>query len=268
MKKWFLAPVLLTALSATAHEFWMLPDRFAPPLNSPVRLSISVGENFQGDAVGISRPLVATLRHYAKGGVQDLKTQVPEGPAVGSLPIAFAQPGAQLIALDTQPNTIELSADKFHAYLREEGLESVIQQREASGQAALPGRERYRRHVKTLLRAGGVSDASYAVPTGQRLEIAPLADPHAQAGGGDVAFKVKFEDKPLAGALAKAWHQRSNQLVILRARTDVQGRVTFSLPWAGRWMVSLVHMTPATDATGIDWDSYWGNLTFELPARR
>ena len=34
-------------------------------------------------------------------------------------------------------------------------------------------------------------------------------------------------------------------------------------------MVSVVHMIPAAqdDAEGVDWDSFWGNLSFHLPAK-
>ena len=92
--------------------------------------------------------------------------------------MAFDRPGAQLLALDTQPFTIELTADKFTDYLHDEGLEHVIALREATGQRAIPGRERYRRHVKTLLNVSGKSDASFGVRTGQTLELVPLANPH------------------------------------------------------------------------------------------
>jgi hypothetical protein len=31
-------------------------------------------------------------------------------------------------------------------------------------------------------------------------------------------------------------------------------------------MVSVVHMIPARGVANADWDSFWGNLTFALPA--
>jgi hypothetical protein len=56
-------------------------------------------------------------------------------------------------------------------------------------------------------------------------------------------------------------------LLLIKARTDAAGVVAISLPYAGEWMVSVVRMIPATGAPNADWDSYWGNLTFLLPAR-
>lgn len=255
-----------TALSASAHEFWMRPDRFDPPVKAPVSLSLAVGENFVGDVAAFGTPLVAALRLHTRAGSQDLQALVPAGAVQGSVPMAFAQKGAHLLSLDTHPSTIELPADKFNAYLREEGLERVLAQREASGQAAQPGRERYRRHVKTLLRVGGTSDAAHGARTGQALELLPLADPQARPAAGGLPLQLLFNGAPLEGALVKAWHQGSGQLTVLRARSDTHGRVRYRLPWSGVWMVSVVHMVPVSGEAGVDWDSHWGNLTFELPA--
>ena len=82
--------------------------------------------------------------------------------------------------------------------------------------------------------------------------------------GDALGLQVLFDDKPLAGALVKAWNRQGGQTLIIRAKTSVDGKATFSLPYAGGWMVSVVHMVPAKGAKDIDWDSLWGNLSFTL----
>ncbi len=79
---------------------------------------------------------------------------------------------------------------------------------------------------------------------------------------------LTFENRPLAGALVKGWHRHDGQLLLIKAKTDATGQVALSLPYAGEWMVSVVHMIPSVNATGADWDSFWGNLSFELPGRQ
>ena len=222
--------------------------------------------SLEGDPVGFGRPMAESLRWFSRGGEVVLTPQLPDHLAQDSVALAFDRPGAQLIVLDTQPFTITLSADTFNAYLREEGLERVLAQRKATGQDAQPGRERYRRHVKTLLRVGDQSDASFGVRAGQTLEIVPLADPQRLRPGGPLSLQVLFNGAPLEGALVKVWNQRGAQLNVLRTRTDAAGRSTTTLPWAGVWMASVVHMVPTTDGQGQDWDSHWGNLTFEMPS--
>lgn len=267
MKKWIFCTALWMVSAAQAHEFWMTPDRFSPPVGAPVALSLWVGENLVGDPVGFGRPMAASLRWYSRSGEVQLKPQLPDNLAQSSVALAFERAGTQLIVLDTQPFTIDLPADQFTAYLREEGLERVIAQREASGQSAQPGRERYRRHVKTLLRVGGQTDSSFGARSGQTLEIVPLADPHLLKPGGVLPVQVLFKGTPLEGALVKVWNQLGPQLNVLRTRTDAQGQSSTTLPWGGAWMVSVVHMVPTTDGLGQDWDSHWGNLTFEMPLK-
>jgi uncharacterized GH25 family protein len=267
MKKWIFCTALWIASAAQAHEFWITPDRFSPPIKAPVELSLWVGENFVGDPVGFGQPLVTSMRWYSKRGEVQLTPQLKDNLNQSSVRLAFDQPGTQLLALDSQPFTIELTADKFTAYLRDEGLERVIAQREASGQAAKPGLERYRRHVKTLLRVGGKTDAGFDVRTGQTLEIVPLADPQALKPGNALPLQLMFNGAPLEGALVKVWNHRGAQVSVLRTRTDAAGKSSTILPWGGVWMVSVVHMVPTTDGQGQDWDSHWGNLTFEMPSK-
>lgn len=256
----------LAALSAHAHEFWLeaRPPLLAAPGVS--ELTLRVGENFDGELTPFVDERTAVLRHYTAGAVTDLAARLPRRTAVPVLAVPIAA-GTSLIAFDSQPITFSLSADKFHAYLHDEGLDHVIEQRKAAGKDAAPGRERYRRHVKALLRAGEASDGTYALRTGQRMEITPLSDPFAAAAGATLRLKLSFDGKPLSGVLVKAWHRHRDQaqLLIIRTRADAAGEVAFGLPYAGEWMVSAVHMLPAKGAANADWDSFWGNLTFTLP---
>jgi uncharacterized GH25 family protein len=267
---------LLTLCALTplqAHEFWLKPLPSPVPLGSTVKLVLEVGENFEGELVGLFAPKAASLQRLTTGGRQDLQALLPSREPLGELPLRLGTPGTHLLTFDSQPSTIELSADKFHAYLHDEGLDFVRAQREAAGTDKTPGRERYRRHVKTLVQVSGTPgtvpasstpDLTYAQRVGQRLELLPLNDPLALKAGGSLGVQVLFEQQPLAGALVKAWHKRAAQTFIIRAITNAQGQVKFDLPYGGPWMVSVVHMVPAVGTSDADWDSLWGNLSFTL----
>lgn len=270
------AVFLMASLPLQAHEFWIAP--VAAPLSTgdTARLTLQVGEFFEGDLIGFSAAQTVALRQYSAAGNKDLRALLPGGVALPALPLRLDTPGAHLLVFDSQPNQIELSADKFHAYLHDEGLDFIKARREAAGTAAKPGRERYRRHVKTLLRVGSAphavppsksdaADMTYATRAGQRLEIVPMADPLRLSPGDVLGVQAWFDNKPLAGALVKAWHKRDGQTLIIRATTSAEGKAAFNLPYAGAWMVSVVHMIPVTGVKDIDWDSLWSNLTFVMP---
>lgn len=257
----------LTCTLANSHEFWFEAQPFTPESGASSAISLKVGENFEGDLTPLVDERTVALRHYSAGQVIDLMPRLPRRTALPSMDVPVTTAGLHLVAFDSQPITFSLPADKFQAYLHDEGLDYVIEQRTAAGKAAEPGRERYRRNIKALLRVGGASDNTYGISTGQRLEITPLSDPYAAMPGSTLRFKLAFEKRPLANALVKGWHKHDGQLLLIKARADAAGEVALSLPYAGEWMVSVVHMIPAKGAANADWDSFWGNLTFQLPAR-
>ena len=261
--------LLLSAfsLAAHAHEFWMRAEPFSPRVGTQSRMLMYVGQYFEGDQVGYVRSHTAMLRHYSAGRSDDLIKLVPSSTPIGEVPIRIDHAGTHLVAFDSFPTSLTLEAGKFEAYLHDEGLDSIVKQREAQGKSAEPGRERFRRNTKTLLRAGDKSDQTFALHTGQRLEIIPLDDPLSKPPGTPLRFQVLFDAKPLSGALLRAWHHHDTQTLSIRATTNESGVITYNFPYAGAWMLSTVHMITSTEPAEADWDSYWGNLMFEIPAR-
>ena len=279
MRTTLVACLLGLASGVQAHEFWFAPIASPQAVGDTATLRLEVGEFFNGEAAGFSIPTTKALRHFsANAPVEDLRSFLPAQLREAEVAIALDTPGTHLLAYDSTPLRITLEAGKFNAYLHDEGLDFVKTQREQAGTAMQPARERYRRNIKTLIDVGPTPkavqalDQTYAQHANQRLEVTPLHNPLALAPGDALPIKVVFDDKPLAGALVKAWHKHDGQLVIIRATTSAQGQVTFNLPYAGDWMVSVVHMIPATDGgeeddeEGADWDSFWGNLSFHFSA--
>ena len=270
---WVLVVSALMAAPLQAHEFWMVPAVVPLAVGDTARVGLRVGEFFEGDALGFSAAQTVALRAHTAAGAQDLLPLLALRGAVAELPLRLTTAGTTVLTFDSQPNTISLSADRFHAYLHDEGLDFIKAQREANGSAKKPGRERYRRFVKTLLQARGPAptqaDLTFGVVVGQQLEVVPLNDPMALEPGGQLGMQVLFEGQPLAGALLKAWHkgggQDKGQTTIIRSITQADGKASVRLPYAGAWMVSVVHMVPAVGVKNIDWDSLWGNLTFAVP---
>jgi hypothetical protein len=256
---------LACALSASAHEFWMLPDRFQLPAPGATTLSLAVGQEFTGDLVGFSRALLAQFVHVSAAGRADLRSRVPVDTIAPAWRVQLARPGTHLLAITTAPSEIVLPAEKFNDYLRLEGLHAVLRERERTGQDQAPGRERYRRNIKTLVQVGSTGDNSYAASTAQQLEIMPLSNPAQSRSGEPIGFRLLFDGRPLPGALVKFWQRRDDRTQLLSAVSDGKGQIAFTPPSAGTWMVSVVHMIPAPDAPAHDWDSFWGNLTFALP---
>src|SRR5439155_18535112 len=87
--------------------------------------------------------------------------------------------GTAVFRVDRDWSSITLKADKFTAYLKEEGLGEIIKLRAAAGEADADGKERYRRCLKAVVHAGGKPDETPTKPVGQVFEIVPGKNPYA-----------------------------------------------------------------------------------------
>jgi hypothetical protein len=171
---------LCLPLWAGAHDFWVNPDRFVVAVGASTALRKQVGH---GDARRTSPiPSRRILRFAAwtpGGGVIDLR---------GDGKLAPAEAGLHLLALETDANAQRhLPADRFNAYVKDEGLWPAAAERDKRGTKGQDAIERYRRVAKALVQAGEPGEGSQDLATkrvGLPLEIV-LARPLSGAEGID-----------------------------------------------------------------------------------
>ncbi|MBT2557189.1 DUF4198 domain-containing protein [Hymenobacter sp. ISL-91] len=266
--------LLLAATTATlAHEFWLEPTRFVVAPGTSVHLRRLTGENFTGEAWAGRYGRLELLRHYAPAmPPADLRPAAAAPDDSIQSTVTFTEPGTHLVALSTNNATITLEADKFTAYLREEGLDNVLALREQRGQTAAPGREAYRRCAKTLVQAGPPSPTdtarAWARPVGLPLELVPEQNPYTLGPEGALTVRVLRAGQPVPGQLVLLWRRGAQPRALLqKLRSNQNGRVLLHLSGPGQYLVSTVRMESALAATGADWQSTWSTLTFGLPGK-
>jgi uncharacterized GH25 family protein len=238
MRPLFLLLALMAWLPAlSAHDFWILPKTFTPPVGKAVVLRMFVGDGFDEDG---EKPFdkKATLKfvHISPSSRVDLT----KGE------ITPVEAGLHTVILERDARLISLAARKFTEYLKEESLDTILADREKRGETRSPGRERYWRSLKVILRAGG-KGGTPGKPFGQKLELVPLADPTALKAGDSLELRLLFAGKPLAGATVSALWRDADKVVRHRAVTDAKGKVVFRLDKAGTWLVRTVHMRRAVE---------------------
>ena len=244
-----------------AHDFWIEPSTFRPEMGANVGFALRVGEGFRGDPVPrspgrIERFLLVSPSREAV--IEGVPGQEPAGVA------RVSEPGIQVAGYRSNTSRVELEAEKFEQYLKEEGLETIIAERARRGESAKPSREIYSRCAKSLLAAGAGAKSGHDRELGFPLELVAERNPYAYSIGGPFPVRLEYRDKPLAGALVVAVNREAPEKR-LSARTDAGGRVSFALARPGAWLVKAVHMVPAPADSGADWESLWASLTFEVP---
>ena len=129
----------------------------------------------------------------------------------------------------------------------------------------LPGRERYSKYARALLRNGAKSTPFFQQPSGLIIEIIPTADPYSLKPGDQLPVQVLFRSKPAANLHMEAsWAHGSETKSVSAGRTDANGRLTVTLPEAGLWRLHTIKMERCADPAAADWESFWSSLTFEL----
>jgi uncharacterized GH25 family protein len=266
MTRTALLAVLLLASPAVAHDYWLVPETFTPKGGEKVGVRVFVGDHFKAEQEVAYQPKkTAALQLVTATGTTDVAA-LKDGAKPAFAVVAPAA-GTAVLRHDRDWSVITLKADKFTAYLKEEGLDHVIKLRADAGEAEADGKERYRRYLKTILNTGTPDDT----PTkrlGQRLEIVPQKNPYSIKAGAELPVVLEFEGKPLAGAKMAALHRDGEALTAVTATTDKDGRASFKLTKSGVWVVRSVHMRRVTGKNpdpSADWESFWASVTFSLP---
>jgi uncharacterized GH25 family protein len=247
----------LTAGPAAAHDMWIEPSLFLPDAGEIVSIRLRVGQGLVGDPLPRDPQLVKDFV------VDEAGTRKPVVGRDGGDPAGFVRagsPGLLVVGYQSHPSVVELTADKFNQYLKEEGLQTVAAARARQHQSGASVRDLFTRCAKTLIlaattRRGAVPDRRL----GFELELVAETSPYSSTG--DVPIRLLFRDRPLAGALVVAIN-RLHPAEKMTARTDASGHVRFRFAPGGMWLVKAVHMLPAADRTKADWASYWASLTF------
>ena len=248
---------------ASAHDLYLMPERFHVASGETVGVAVHDGDAFPESEVSAS---LERLRDASLGGSQGaarvLNLHLDGKRVAGSVTVPGN--GDLLLTVRTIPNFIALEADKFTAYLKEEGLTQVIESRAKSGDAGKAGRERYSKFAKAILLAGA-PDEQYRHAVGYAIEIVPEKNPYQLKAGDALPVQVLFHGAPAAGLqLEAAWAGAGGSKVQVIGRTDAQGKITVPLASAGKWRLHSLKMERCADASAADWESYWASLTFEI----
>ena len=250
---------LLAGSALRAHDFWIEPSSFRPEPGSRVSVRLQVGERLQGEPVPRMPGRIERFAVIGPGGETEIAGVPGSDPAGWASPSA---PGLHWIVYDSNHARVELDGPRFDAYLGEEGLETVREQR--AGKAGLV-KEIYSRCAKSLLSAGSSGDGpgdGFDRVLGLELELVPEKNPYALKSGEPLPVRLLHRGKPLAGALVVAISKASPEDRVA-IRSDAGGRAELRLDRPGLWLVKAVHMIPAPAGSAADWESLWASLTFE-----
>lgn len=260
---------LATALAASAHEMFLKPQSFylAPNTNTAVAL---YNGTFDKSENPITRTRMGDVSVMTGGKVSHPGLELWRDDKVTSyLGVALKGPGTYVVGVSTKPKIIELSADAFEEYLKHDGIEDVLKARQGAKTPRTSVRERYSKHVRTILQVGATQTDDFSRSLGYPAEILLQTNPAALKVGDTLSFKALRKGQPMKGQLVYAsfdgFHGHSpdgGHINAVRLRTDEAGMGSFKISRPGKWYVTLINMQKVTG--DADYESNWSTVTFEV----
>jgi len=253
---------ILIALPAIAHDLYVMPSAFVV---SKGRLLIALhnGDAFPESEVPMSIERLRDAKLFSPAGSSDLRSPRIDGNRV-FLDAEVSAEGDLILAGRTAPNFIELTPEKFVAYLKDEGLTEVIDWRQKHGEMAKPGRERYSKYFKAIILRGAPSEY-FRQSVGHTIEIVPEKNPYTLKAGEPLPVQVFFRGRPAAGLqVESAWATGAGHQSSAAGRTGPDGRIVIPIAKAGKYRLHALKMERCTDPKIADWESFWASLTFEI----
>lgn len=171
--------------------------------------------------------------------------------------------GVYIVGVETTLKLITLDADKFNAYLISDGLPHIYALRAKEKALDQPGKERYSKSPKALVKVGDGNAGDPCREVGLPLEVIPLQNPFGRKIGDALKVKVHFGGKPLADAHLGWSHPGDGESPAGTARTDAEGEALIPVAKAGPMTIRLTHMT-RPKAEDYEWESFWTTLTFRI----
>ena len=254
---------MLAASGLVAHDTWLVPATFKVAAGKPVTVALNTSEDFPTSDSPAQPDRIESFVAVSENGRAAVGGYRVEGNSL----IAEVTPGPGLtfVTAVTKPRLIVLEEKDFNTYIREEGLEHIVEARAARGETFSAGRERYSKIAKLALCAEATNQDNrrYRARVGARLEIVPLTNPCGLRAGDTLAVQVVFEGRPLAGVWVGAGTEGTHgHHYPYRQRTDPDGRALLRVDRAGAWFVRALHMVPSTEFEDADWQSWFSTLTF------
>lgn len=278
MGRWRLIRTMFVAFAAfasaatpvLAHDFWIQPQSFAAPVAAEVPLTIFVGHAEFRQRWGVAAGRMVRFDDIAAYGKRSRMAEVHTDRGAEDARLAFAKPGVHMLVMESTHAFSDLPSIRYNDFIKVEGLTAAIAWRASHNLDDSPGREMYSRRAKALLQIGtGVdADAFMTRPVGLTLEIVPLHNPYTLAPGEALPVQVLYNGKPLAGALVKLTNLDFDAHPIAAKRSDADGKVSFSVPRQGKWLVNTIWSVPISGDPRADFDTTFSSLTFGYPVAR
>ena len=255
------------ASPVAAHDFWLQPSEYWISTGALTAVTLQVGHGPDRQRSPIPARRILRFEAIAPNGtVVDLHDQLRVGGVAEDGDFQLKNPGAYVLVLQTDDRAqTHLPSIRFNDYLKVEGLTPALEQREQHNQMDRDGSERYSRCAKSIVQVGPAGTGSQdqlRKPVGLPLEIVPESNPYGMPRAAALPILVIYAGHPLAGARVKLTDLNDDAVPFEVHLTDQGGRASFTMPTAGRWLLSVIWTKALPRSEETDFETVFSSLSF------
>jgi uncharacterized GH25 family protein len=268
MMKKFLSLVLLGVMAvvpAVAHDLFLKPESFFVGVNSKVLVHILNGSFMVSEgAVAFARLKDVSVVSPAGVRANPTESAFTKNETTSFLNVDTKEAGTYVIGMSTMEREIDLEGKDFNEYLSHDGIPDTLAERKEKNELDKKVRERYSKHVKSIIQAGNTQTDSYKTILGYPVELVPQRNPYKLKVGNTMEILCLRDGKPLVNQFVMTGRETGGKLVEGKnLRTDKNGIARFKLDAAGKWYARFINMVRLSDPR-LDYESKWATLTFEI----
>lgn len=246
-----------------SHEFWIEPEQYSVAPGEEIAAHLRVGEEFSGSTFSYNPRSFSRFDFVQGDEIAPVPGRAGDRPAVT---MTAPEDGLLVLAHETTPLRLTYkSMEKFEAFLAHKDWRDLAEVHAARGLPPEGFRERYTRHVKSMIAVGDGAGSDRAL--GLVTEIVALANPYAMTGE-TLPVQVLFEGSPRADAQVEVFEKAPDESVTVTLyRTDAEGIAFVPVTSGNSYLVDAVvirAVEPEGDDTSV-WESLWAGLTFAVP---
>jgi len=254
---------------ATAHTFWMAPQKFFFTIREVANIRLWAGTDLAAEKRNSKIPSVQYLYHHLPSGNIVNIAPLMNGSGADSFRLPLGDEGTHMLVCNSTVPMVTYTADSFNTYLQANGLEHVLAYRAADHETRQGTTAFLQYNTKTILQVGTRITDACIHPSALPLDIVPEENPYTVPLGTDrtkpvrLRFQVFFSNEPVGDVLVKMqYRDAGNRLLTDSARTSRRGWVTLTRH-PGTCLISCVYMTRGDAGTAARWHGYTASLSFE-----